>query len=91
LSPTLQSPRAAAAAAALPPSASKDNASQFSRDSKGRRCEKLPYNILKQLATDIEEAGGIGKFKEGQSRDTQTLARILDQRPDLYEERGHRL
>jgi hypothetical protein len=45
----------------------------------------LSENLQKQLATDIEKAGGIKNLSDNSG---QRLARILDLRPDVYGKRG---
>jgi len=45
----------------------------------------LPKNVKKQLAKDIQSAGGIHKFRE---EHPQTLAKICDKRPLLCGSRG---
>lgn len=52
----------------------------------GPRRERLPTHLQKQLAIDIEENGGINRFV-GNTED-QSLYYLLEQRQDLYGERG---
>lgn len=46
----------------------------------------IPYHLQKQLAKDIEKAGGIKTFKKGNQ--SQSLAALCDKRTDLFGKRG---
>ena len=54
-------------------------------DSASSKREKLPRNLLHQLALDINARGGIRLFNV---QSNQALASLCDQRPELYGERG---
>lgn len=48
--------------------------------------------IIKQLATDIEEAGGIAKFVDrNEQQKSHLLMELLDKRPDTFQRRGHKV
>jgi len=94
-SPSLQSPVKASALAAAAAAHKEDSSvasslasSTTSLNTSGsRKRESLPLHLQKQLAFDVEQAGGIAEFKRGEET-AQTLAKILDLNPELYGNQG---
>lgn len=71
-------------------SASVASPSSDTDTSSKRAFDPLPGVVLKQLATDIEAAGGIQKFS-GLNKAPQALASLCNTREDLYGLRGDKL
>lgn len=85
LSPDLQSPVAAARARTGEASVTSSGGSTASNN----RRPGLAFHVQKQLAADIEGTGGIKRLISEDSASTdQSLARLLDQRTDVYGKRA---